>query len=79
MGVFHDEKSDMYKSALEVSSYQQIDDTCSRVDGRNWYTYIVCNPLYTAFFTTERKDRLTVLDVLRNFEPRSFPLKPDIV
>ena len=72
MGVFHDEKSDMYKSALEVSSYQQIDDTCSRVDGRNWYTHIVCNPLYTAFFTTERKDRLTVLDVLRNFEPRSF-------
>ncbi len=72
VGVFHDEKSDMYKSALEVSSYQQIDDTCSRVDGRNWYTHIVCNPFYTAFFTTERKDRLTVLDVLRNFEPRSF-------
>ncbi len=72
VGVFHDEKSDMYKSALEVSSYQQIDDTCSRVNGRNWYTHIVCNPLYTAFFTTERKDRLTILDVLRNFEPRSF-------
>jgi len=50
VGVFHDEKSDMYKSALEVSSYQQIDDTCSRVNGRNWYTHIVCNPTVILFY-----------------------------
>ena len=72
MDVFHHEKSKMYESSLEVSSYQQIDDTGSRVDGQNYYTHVVCNPLCTVFFTTERKDRLTVLDVLRNFESRSF-------
>jgi hypothetical protein len=72
MDVFHREKSEMYRSSLQVSSYQQIDDTGSRVDGQNYYTHIVCNPLCTAFFTTERKDRLTVLDILRNFESRSF-------
>lgn len=70
--VFHQEKSDIYQASLESSSYQQIDDTGSRVNGQNYYTQIVCNPLATVFFTTKRKDRLTILDVLRNFESRSF-------
>ena len=43
-----------------------------RSNGQNHYTQIVCNPFATVFFTTKRKDRLTVLDILRNFEPRSF-------
>ena len=72
INVFHCEKSEIHRSSLQVSSYQQIDDTGSRVDGKNNYTHILCNPLCTLFFTTERKDRLTVLDILRNFESRSF-------
>jgi hypothetical protein len=75
MDVFHREKSEMYRSSLQVSSYQQIDNTGSQVVGQNYYTHIVCNPLCTAFFTTERKDRLAVLDILRNFESRSFLFK----
>ena len=70
--VFHQEKSEIYQASLESSSYQQIDDTGSRVNGQNYYTQIVCNPLATVFFTTKHKDRLTILDVLRNFESRSF-------
>lgn len=70
--VFHQEKAEIYLSSLESSSYQQIDDTGSRVNGQNYYTQIVCNPLATVFFTTKRKDRLTILDVLRNFESRHF-------
>ncbi len=70
--VFHHEKSDIYQASLECSSYQQIDDTGCRVDGQNYYTQIVCNPLATVFFTTKYKNRLTILDVLRNFESRSF-------
>ena len=70
--VFHQEKSEIYLASLESSSYQQIDDTGSRVNGQNYYTQIVCNPLATVFFTTKRKDRLTILDVLRNFESRHF-------
>lgn len=74
MEVFHKDKSEMYKAAMEVSSYTQIDDTTTRVNGENQYTQIVCNEMYTAFFTTKRKDRLTVLDVLRDFESRKFLL-----
>lgn len=70
--VFHQEKAEIYLASLESSSYQQIDDTGSRVNGQNYYTQIVCNPLTTVFFTTKRKDRLTILDVLRNFESRHF-------
>lgn len=72
LDVFHREKSALYQASLESSPYQQIDDTTSRVDGQNYYTQIVCNPFSTLFFTTKRKDRLTILDVLRNFDSRSF-------
>ena len=72
LDVFHQEKSDIYRASLESNSYQQIDDTGSRVNGKNCYTQIVCNEFASLFFTTERKDRLTILDVLRNFESRSF-------
>ena len=77
MDVFHQEKEEMHKVGLEVSSYIQIDDTGTRVNGQNYYTQIICNDLYTAFFTTKRKNRLTVLDVLRNFESRSFLLNDE--
>lgn len=77
MDVFHEEKFEMHKVGLEVSSYIQIDDTGTRVNGQNYYTQIICNELYTAFFTTKHKNRLTVLDVLRNFESRSFLLNDE--
>lgn len=70
--VFHREKDELYRAALECGDYQQIDDTRARVNGENHSTQVVCNPLYTAYFTTEHKDRLSVLDVLRNFAPRRF-------
>ncbi len=63
--LFHQEKADIFLAGLLSTDYQQIDDTCSRVHGENHYTQIVCNPYYTAYFTAPRKDRLTVLDILR--------------
>ncbi|KPA10336.1 hypothetical protein MHK_009461 [Candidatus Magnetomorum sp. HK-1] len=57
---------------LRLSSYQQMDDTGCRVNGENYYTQIICNDLATVFFTTKHKNRLTALDILRNFESRSF-------
>lgn len=76
---FHQEKSDIYQAGLLGSRYQQIDDTSARVKGENHYTQIVCNPLYTAYFTTEKKDRLTVLDVFRNFAPRVFLYNQQVI
>src|SRR6266446_3795809 len=70
--VFHEEKAALYQAGLASSPWQHLDDTSTRVNGRNGYCHIVCNPLYTAYFTTEAKDRLTILDVLTNHQPRRF-------
>src|SRR6056297_390700 len=72
LDVFHREKSELYEASLEFGEWQQIDDTGSRVNGQNCYTHIVCNDLCTVFFTTAKKNRLTILDILRKFESRSF-------
>ena len=72
LASFHQEKEEIYQASLETSLYQQIDDTSSRVNGKNYYTQIVCNPSCSVFFTTEHKDRFTILDILRNFETRGF-------
>jgi len=55
---------------LSSDRYQQTDDTTTRVNGVYQHCPVVCNPLYTAYFTLDKKDRLTVLDVLRNGAPR---------
>ncbi len=71
-GVFHEEKDALYHAGLASSPWQHLDDTSTRINGRNGYCHIVCNPLYTAYFTTEGKDRLTIIDVLSNHQPRRF-------
>jgi hypothetical protein len=71
-GIFHAEKAELYRAALGCGAYQQIDDTSARVNGENHYTQILCNEWYTVYFTTAHKDRLTILDVLRDFAPRQF-------
>lgn len=69
---FHTEKDAVYEAGLASSPWQHLDTTGTRVDGENRHCHIVCNPLYTAYFTTESKDRQTVIDVLRNHRPRRF-------
>ena len=69
---FHQEKTAIFEAGLSSTCYQQIDDTGARVKGQNHYTQILCNPFYSAYFTTPRKDRLTVLDILTNSAPRQF-------
>jgi hypothetical protein len=68
------EKADIYEAGLRSTPWQQMDDTGARVKGQNWYTHIVCNPFYTAYFTKPRKDRLTVLQVLWGDRPLTFCL-----
>src|SRR2546422_9715809 len=70
--AFHAEKDALYQAGLASSPWQHLDDTSTRVNGQNGYCHIVCNPLYTAYFTTTAKDRLTVIDVLTNHRPRHF-------
>jgi hypothetical protein len=70
--AFHTEKDAVDQAGLASSPWQHLDDTSTRVHGQNGYCHIVCPPLYTAYFTTPAKDRLTVIDVLTNSRPRRF-------
>jgi len=74
---FHAEKDAIYTAGLRSSPWQHIDDTGTRVNGQNQHCQILCNPFYTAYFTTEKKDRLTILDVLRNFQERTYQLNAE--
>ena len=69
---FNQEKKDIFRTALDVTSFHQIDDTTVRVNGKNQYSQILCNPYYTAFFTVPRKDRLTILDLLLCDRKRTY-------
>lgn len=68
--VFHQEKEDIIDAGLQSTTYQHIDDTTSKVAGKSYYTHILCNPYYTAFFTLPGKDRLTLLSMLCREELR---------
>ncbi|MDQ7089433.1 MAG: transposase [Methylococcales bacterium] len=68
----HQEKSELYRSGILNSDYGQIDDTSARVNGDNHYCQVVCNDLFTAYFTTKHKNRLSVLDVLTDYAPRHY-------
>jgi hypothetical protein len=70
--IFQRETVAVYEAGLRSSPWQHYDDTSTRVAGQDQVCHIVGNPLYSAYFTTPRKDRLTVLDVLRNQAPRVY-------
>ena len=74
---FHQEKDAIYEAGLKSTPWQQIDDTSTRVDGQNQHCHVVCNPFYSAYFTMPHKNRLTVLDVLRNFRKPTFLLNTE--
>lgn len=74
---FHVEKDAVYEAGLRSSPWQHTDDTQTRVDGQNQHCHVVCNPVYTAYHTRPTKERLTVLDVLRNGRERVFRLNQE--
>ena len=71
---FHAEKDAVYEAGLRSTPWQHLDETGTRVNGQNQHCHIMGNPLYTAYFTSEAKDRQTVIDVLRNGRARKFVL-----
>jgi hypothetical protein len=64
--VWHAEKEAIYRAGLASSSWQHMDDTRTPVDGENQHCHVVCNPLYSAYFTRPAKDRLTVISLLQH-------------
>ena len=71
------EKEAIIEAGLSSSPWQHIDDTGTPVNGRNWHCHVICNPLYVGYTTTQRKDRLTIIDVLRNQRERIFTLNEE--
>ena len=74
--LFETEKKEVYDSGLASSHWQHFDQTGARVRGVNYTTNIICNPLYTVYFTTANKDRLTVLKGLQPGRELKFILNP---
>ena len=77
--TFHAEQDAAYLAGLRSSPWQHLDDTLTRVNGRNEHCHVVCNPLHTTYRTTPKKDRLTIIDVLSNRQERRFLLNEDAV
>jgi hypothetical protein len=69
---FHAEKEALYKAGLHSSAWQQTDTTVTRVNGANHNCHVIGNPLYTVYVTTEKKDRLAVLEALTNRRSLNF-------
>ena len=74
---FEAERDGLFRAGLASSPWQQIDETAMRVSGENRHTHIVCNPLYTYYKTTQKKDRLAVIEVLRGSDERLFCLNDE--
>lgn len=71
---FEAEYNQVYTSGLESSSWQHIDQTSARVKGVNQTTNVICNPFYTVYSTTAKKDRLSVIGVLQNRKELEYVL-----
>ena len=72
--VFLSEYEEVYTYGLASSPWQHFDQTGARVAGVNYTTNVICNPLYTIYQTTSKKDRLSVLKVLQNTTELEFIL-----
>lgn len=62
--LFHKEREAARCAGILKNSYQQIDDTGARLNGKNIYTIVTCNDDFCSFTTSEKKDRLSVLKAL---------------
>ena len=72
--IFLVEKNEIYEAGLASTDYQQTDTTGARENGKNRHSHIVCNVFHSTFFTRDRQDRSTILDILRNDKPRDYRL-----
>jgi hypothetical protein len=74
---WHTEAEAIYRAGLASTPWQHLDERPTRVNGRNEHCHVLGNPLYTAYHTTPGKDRLSVLDVLRNRQQHTFRLNAE--
>lgn len=76
---FHQEKQEIGRAGLASSSWQQTDDTATRVNGVKQHCHVVVNPLATVYTTLASKDKRAVLTVLHNGQPLPFMLTAEVL
>lgn len=62
--LFHRESQEVLLAGLSCAPWANIDDTATRVNGRNEHCHVLGNPLFTFYHTAPRKDRQAVLSAL---------------
>jgi transposase IS66 family protein len=60
------------QAGLESSPWQHSDTTATHVAGEAQHCHVLGNPLFTAYHTLPKKDRLSVLSMLRGGRPLSY-------
>lgn len=60
------------QAGLASSPWQHSDTTATHVDGEAQHCHVVGNPLFTAYHTLPKKDRLSVLSMLRGGGPLTY-------
>ncbi len=63
--AFHEEKDEILRAGLEVSTYVGVDDTGARHNGKNGYCTHIGNERFAYFESTNSKSRLNFLQILR--------------
>jgi hypothetical protein len=63
--AFHQEKAELLPTALEVSTYVEVDDTGARHQGHTGACTQIGNEFFAVFNSTASKSRLNFLDILR--------------
>lgn len=69
---FAHEAQAVERAGLASSPWQHSDTTATRVDGEARHCHIIGNPLFTAYHTLPKKDRLAVLSLLRGGGPLTY-------
>jgi Transposase IS66 family len=62
--LFHKESQEVLLAGLSCAPWANIDDTATRVNGKNEHCHVLGNPLFTFYHTAPRKDRQAVLSAL---------------
>ena len=70
--IYYEEKNDIYLAGLKSTPYQQTDDTWEKINGINNKLHIMCNQFYSCYFSSLSKSRLTIIDLLMNFQERKY-------
>ncbi len=73
---YHEEKQEILRVGLRVSSYINTDDTSARHQGVNSYCTHIGNEWFAWFETTPRKNRLNFLELLRG-ETKGYVLSSE--